>query len=139
MKEIKEIRYKKKLLAVCFFSKIKSEGVRFLTPESFPLQIGLIQYKSGKVIKNHIHRQDIKYKVHTTQEFLYIERGAIKVKIFTESWKEVDETILKSGDMVLFVGGGHGLEVIKDCRIFEVKQGPYPGDKYAKIYQDTSK
>ncbi len=89
------------------------------------------------MIKDHIHRQDIKYKVDTTQEFLYIEKGKVRVNLYNSKWKEIKKVILGAGDFVLFVSGGHGLKVLEDCRIIEIKQGPYPGDKLAKIYKDA--
>lgn len=134
--KIKNIRFKNKIIAHVFYKKITAQGVRFLTPPEYTLQLGLIEHSRGKIIKNHIHKQNIKYKVDTTQEFLYIEKGKVKVKFFSENWDLVDKVILGSGDFVLFVGAGHGLEVLEDCRIIEIKQGPYPGDKLAKIFQN---
>ncbi len=136
---IKTISFENKIIAHVFSKKIKAKGVKFLTPQNYTLQLGLIEHAKGKIIRNHIHKQDIKYKVDTTQEFLFIEKGKVKVKFFSERWDLVDEIILTGGDFVLFVGAGHGLEVLKDCRIIEIKQGPYPGDKFAKLFQDEKK
>lgn len=134
----KTIIHDGKTIAIVFFKEIKADGVKFLTPPNYTLQLGLIEHQKGKIVRNHIHRQDIKYKVDTTQEFLYIEKGKVIIKFFSESWNIVDNVTLTSGDFVLFVGAGHGLEVLEDCRIIEIKQGPYPGDKFAKIYQNDS-
>ena len=77
----KIITYNRKTIAIIFPKKIEASGVRFLTPTEYTLQLGLIEQPKGKIIRNHIHRQDIKYKVDTTQEFLYIEKGKVKVKV----------------------------------------------------------
>lgn len=122
--------------ALIFRHSLKADGVKFLTPDDYTLQLGLIEHPAGKEVRDHIHRQDIKYNVDTTQEFLYIESGSVEVTIYTNSWKVVKKTVLEAGDFILFVGGGHGLKVVKKCRIIEIKQGPYPGDKNAKIYRD---
>lgn len=135
--KIEEIKYEKKLLAIIFRKSIKAEGVKFLTNPSHTLQLGLIEHSKGKVIREHIHRQDVKYKVDTTEEFLYVERGVIKLKLFSGNWSKVKEITLKAGDFVLLISGGHGIDVLSKCRIIEVKQGPYPGDKLAKIYNDV--
>lgn len=134
--ELRTICFDNKVIAHIFYKKIKSEGVRFLTPDSYTLQLGLIEHPSGKNIRDHIHRQDIKYKVDTTQEFLYIEKGKVKVRLYSEKWDKIEEVILNKGDFILLISGGHGLEILKDCRIIEIKQGPYPGDKLAKLYRD---
>ena len=36
---------------------------------------------------------------------------------------------LHEGDLVLLSEGGHGIEVIEEARIIEVKQGPFVGGK----------
>lgn len=123
------------LLAMVFKKKMKACGVRFLTPESFPLQIGLIEHPKNKEIRAHIHR-DLRYDVNTTQEFLYIEKGQIEVTVFDNAWETIQTVIMEAGDFVLFVSGGHSLKVIKKTRIIEIKQGPYPGDCLAKIFKE---
>lgn len=134
--ETKTISYGGRPIAHVFFHEITAEGVKFLTPNTYTLQLGLIEHKAGKVVRDHIHRQDIKYNVDTTQEFLYIEKGKVKVKLYGPKWQKLETISLGTGDFILFVSGGHGLEVLDDCRIIEIKQGPYPGDDSAKIYKE---
>lgn len=135
------IKSGKETIALVFRHNLRAEGVKFLTPDNYTLQLGLIEHPAKKVIKDHIHRQDIQYQVDTTQEFLYIEKGKIRVTLYTNHWEKIKRLTLGRGDFILFVGGGHGLEVLSKCRIIEIKQGPYPGEKMAKIFRDeyTSK
>lgn len=133
---VRTIKFGSDIIAIVFRKQLRAKGVKFLTPDNFTLQLGLIEQPTGKVIREHIHRQDIHYKVDTTQEFLYIEKGKILVDLYSELWNKAGQVTLKSGDFILFVGGGHGLKVLETCRIIEVKQGPYPGDKFAKIYRN---
>jgi len=130
-----EVKHKKKVLAIVFRKRLKANGVKFLTPHTFTLQLGLIEHSKGKIVREHKHPTSIHYKVDTTQEFLYIEKGKIKISLYSDDWKLIKKVMLSSGDFILFVSGGHGLKVIDDCRIIEIKQGPYPGDKLAKIYR----
>jgi len=132
---IQEIKWRGKLIAIVYRNTIKAEGVKFLTQSSHTLQLGLIQHKKNKIVKSHIHNQDIKYKVDITEEFLYVEKGKIKLMLFSNNWDKVKNVILNKGDFVLLISGGHGLKVLKNCRMLEIKQGPYPGDKFAKIYK----
>jgi len=134
--ETKTISYNGQTIALVFSKEIKADGVKFLTPVEYTLQLGLIEHPAGKLVRDHIHRQDVKYKVDTTQEFLYIEKGKVKVKLYSEKWELLEEVVLTGGDFVLFVSGGHGLEIMETCRIIEIKQGPYPGDKLCKIFKD---
>ena len=36
--------------------------------------------------------------------------------------------MLEAGDVILLAKGGHGFEVLEELEMFEVKQGPYPGE-----------
>jgi hypothetical protein len=125
-----------KIIAIVFKKSIKADGVKFLTPEDYSLQLGLLVHPKGKIIKDHIHNPNIKYSIDMAQEFLYIEKGKVKVKFFDDNWDLVGKEILTAGDFLLHVSGGHGFEVLEECRMIEVKQGPYPGKEKAKILRD---
>lgn len=134
--DIHTITDKGKTLCHVFSHTIRADGVRFLSPNEYTLQLGLIEHPSGKVIRDHIHNPEIKYKVDTTQEFLYLEKGKVKAKIFNDNFDLVEEVIMEAGDFLLHVAGGHGFEVIEECRLIEIKQGPYPGPEHVKKYRD---
>lgn len=131
----REITHQGKILCIIFSHKLKSQGVSFLTPNDYTLQLGLIEHKAGTIVRDHIHNPDIKYKVDTTQEFLYLEKGRVKAKIFADDFTPVAEVILEPGDFLLHVAGGHGFEILKKCRLIEIKQGPYPGPEHVKKYR----
>lgn len=133
------VTHNNQVIAHIFSKSLKANGVNFLTPDDYTLQLGLIEHQAGKIIRDHIHRQDIKYHVDTTQEFLYIEKGQVRIKLFSNEWETIAEFVLTGGDFILFVGGGHGLEILEDCRIIEIKQGPYPGDDKVKYFRPEEK
>lgn len=135
----KTIKYKGKILAHIFEHSLKADGVKFLTPHDYSLQLGVIEHPKGHQITDHGHNPDIKYKVDTTQEFLYIEKGKVLMKLYNDDFKLVKEVVLERGDFTLFVSGAHGFEILKKCRMIEVKQGPYPGDKMAKVHKKHGK
>ena len=137
MSDIIEIKSDSNEVIALFFPKdIQVNGIRFLSPPSYPLQIGLLEHPLGRLVPPHIHR-DLHYNVNTTQEFIYVEKGEnIEITVYTKEWVEIKKLNLSAGDSILFVGGGHSLNIPKGCRIFEVKQGPYPGDKEAKIFKE---
>lgn len=130
----KVIKSKGKIIAIVFKKSLRAKGVKFLTPVDYTLQLGLLEHPKGKILDDHIHNPKIKYWVDTTQEFLYIEKGKVIVKLFNDDWHLVGKEILSAGDFILHVSGGHGFEVLEKCRMIEVKQGPYPGEEKAKIY-----
>lgn len=135
----KIIKQKGKIIAIVFKKTLRAKGVRFLTPDDYTLQLGLLEHPKGKILNDHQHNPRVKYWVNTTQEFLYLEKGKVKVKFFDDNWGLVEEEILRAGDFLLHISGGHGFEVLEKCRMIEIKQGPYPGEKMAKVYPDAMK
>ena len=134
---IQEIKDGKNTIAIIYSKKIDPKGIAFLTPASYPLQIGLHDHKKGKYVTAHYHPH-WKYKVVNTQEFLYIEKGVMDMEIFTKKWRLVKKIRLTKGDFALIVDAGHSVHMHPGCRVIEIKQGPYPGDKKAKIFRDPN-
>jgi len=130
--DIHEIKDGDTVLAIVYPKGLRADGVRFLTPNEYPLQIGLLEHREGKHVEMHQHPK-MPYDVRTTQEFLYVEKGTIKVAIATRDWNVVETVTLSDGDFILFVDGAHELEIDKGSRLIEIKQGPYPGDAAAKV------
>jgi mannose-6-phosphate isomerase-like protein (cupin superfamily) len=136
VKEIREIKHNQKTIAIIYSKTISpKQGVKFLTPQTYPLQIGLHEYQKGaREVPTHYHPH-LRYKVTTTQEFLFVEKGKMDVEIYTNKWQLKAKATLTAGDFVLFVDCGHGIKFHKGAKVFEIKQGPYPGDKKAKIFR----
>ena len=136
-KLIKEIKDQGKIIAIVYSKKIKPHGVQFLTPQTYPLQLGLHDHKKGKIVEPHYHPH-LKYKVVNTQEFLYVEKGIVEMEIFNKNWQKKARIKLTKGDFVLIVDAGHSVNMLPGSRVVEVKQGPYPGDAKAKIFREPS-
>jgi hypothetical protein len=56
-----------------------------------------------------------------------VRRGLSEVTIYDRSRCEVCRRLLRPGDVLLLVAGGHGFRQIEDTVFLEIKQGPYPG------------
>ncbi|OGH68793.1 MAG: hypothetical protein A2754_03000 [Candidatus Magasanikbacteria bacterium RIFCSPHIGHO2_01_FULL_47_8] len=135
-KGIKEIKDRGRVIAIAYSKSINPDGIQFFTPGSYPLQIGLHNYpRTGKRVPAHFHPH-LKYNVKNTQEFLYVEKGVVDVIVYNLKWQKKAKLKLSAGDSVLFVDCGHEVIFHKGSRMMEVKQGPYPGDKKAKIFRD---
>jgi len=134
---IKKIKSKDgELLAKVYSHKLKADGVSFLTEKDYPLQIGLIQHREDKVIRPHKHAKIVSRVECQVQEFIYVEKGKVKVKVYDDDFRLVETTFLRNGDSMLQIAGGHEFLIYKGARLIEVKQGPYLGDDKAKIYKD---
>lgn len=128
---IEKIIENKKLLAVIVRRRFNRKGVNFITDRNSPLQLGISNYKNNIEIKAHIHRSPSRY-IRTTQEFLYIIRGRIRIDLFYKN-KRVVTKILSSGDSILLMSG-HRINFLAPTKILEIKQGPYVGKKFDKRY-----
>ena len=51
----------------------------------------------------------------------------IRVDFYDDNQQYIESYIVRSGDIVILKGGGHGFKVLERADIFEVKQGPYLG------------
>lgn len=114
----------------------RPNGVNFMTPDDYTLQLGLLGHDKDKHLRDHVHNPHIHYKVDTTQEFLYVESGKVQATIYDYGWNVIKEVILEKGDILLQVSGGHGFHMLEKSYLIEVKQGPFPGDKLMKFYRD---
>ncbi len=113
-------------------------GVHFYTTEQTPFQIGFHNREKGIKLTPHIHRMEAPITVTEIQELLYIIAGKIKVTMYTKDGQSYASVELAAGDSMLLMAGGHGVEYLEDTRMFEIKQGPYPGTSNAKIYLSSA-
>lgn len=134
MKNVEKVENYGKLIAMIFRSNIKVESVKFLTGVESPFQIGIHDRKRGVNLPPHTHRIDKPIHIKSIQEILYVVDGKVRVTLLTEKGKRITNKTLSKGDSILLVSGGHGVDFLEDARIFEVKQGPYPGPSKAKSF-----
>ena len=106
----------------------------FLTDSANPLQLGMNFYKAGEVIKAHYHLQRQIESNSIVQEFLLIGAGRAFLRLYDAAdQREFTGRQLETGDMVLLLAGGHGLDVQDDTKIVEIKLGPYDGKTKDKV------
>ncbi len=120
------------LVAIVVRNDFKKEGINFLSSNHFPLQLGINGYKKGVKIKPHIHR-DREITINILQEVLYIKEGELMVDLYDANKAFFKSLKLSTGDLIFFVSGGHGFEMLNDVTIVEVKQGPYFGKDSDKV------
>jgi hypothetical protein len=122
-----------KTLAWVVRSGFSSPGVHFVGGPDQPLQLGVNTYRKGAEVRAHIHlpRETV---IREAEEVVHVDRGLVSVDLFDPSGKRSKTLELSSGDTILFVAGGHGIRILEDTRIIEVKQGPYPGKDHDKEF-----
>ncbi|NTW68049.1 MAG: hypothetical protein HGB21_17330, partial [Nitrospirae bacterium] len=91
-------------------------------------QLGFMKHPTGKVIEPHVHNA-VAREVHYTNEVLFIRKGKLRVDFYDEQQRYLKSRVLAAGDVILLISCGHGFEVVEDVEMFEVKQGPFAGER----------
>lgn len=130
-----DIIYDKKLqIAVILRSSILISGVNFFTSKDNPLQIGIHQNPKGTKLQPHFHVRTGSIEIKKIQEVLVVQRGKIRVTLYSKKGKIIAKKILSEGDLILLMEDGHGVDFIKDSQIYIIKQGPFLNTLHQKIF-----
>lgn len=111
--------------ALVFRAGPPAPGPHFLTPAHAALQVGILAHGRETSIARHFHRP-IKRRLVGTAEVLIVQSGCCALDIY-DGEKLVATSELTPGDIALLLAGGHGLRMLEDTVLIEVKQGPYLG------------
>ena len=103
------------------------DGIRFFSEPADTLQLGYMNRPKGYLISPHIHKPYLR-QVEYTKEILFIKSGKVKANFYGDDESFVMSVILNVGDFIFLSFHGHGFEVLEDCEIIEVKQGPYAAE-----------
>ncbi len=123
-----QVTHDGELLAIIISHQYSEDGIHFFTPNQFSQQLAFMKHPAGKEIAPHVHNP-VPREILYTQEVLFIRKGRLRVDFYTEEQKYIKSLVLSAGDVILLIKGGHGFQVLEELEMFEVKQGPYAGDK----------
>jgi len=121
------IRADNNILAIIISSSYHKKGIEFFTPDQSSLQLGYMNREAGYKVEPHTH-SNVDQRINTYQEVLIIRSGKVKVSLYDRMNALVARRILSSGDCILLASGGHGVEILEEAEILEIKQGPFSGD-----------
>lgn len=124
---IEEILDGETTIAMIIRSSFDAPGVRFFSKPEFSQQLGFIRYPTGHTITPHVHNR-VPREVVYTQETLFIRGGRCRVDLYRDDRTLLTSRVLGAGDVILLSTGGHGFEILEECSMIEVKQGPYAGE-----------
>jgi hypothetical protein len=116
------------LFAILVRKDFHREGVSFVTDGTGLLEMGYMSHPAGHAITPHKH---LPYPRQTlgTQEVLFLKSGKVRVDFYSDQDICVGSRELGGGDWIILLAGGHGFEILETSVLFEVKNGPYAGDK----------
>jgi hypothetical protein len=126
------IKSNEKVLAILVNTKNMNEGLKFISPEDFPMQVGIHNKNKGVYIEAHKHYPKRMSEEIPSQEVFYIERGKALIDIYEGNTKFA-ERILTEGDLII-LNSGHGVTFLEDTKLIEIKQGPYTCKEDDKVF-----
>lgn len=122
---IEKVKYKKKLYALIIKNEYKNKkGIHFFTEDHFTQQIGYMSHNKGHIILPHRHIKRIT-KILVTTETILILKGLVRVDFYDNKKKYLFSKLLKSGEIIFLMHGGHGFKILKPTKMLEIKQGPF--------------
>jgi hypothetical protein len=123
-----------RLLGVHVSTIAAPEGVRFVTPKSSFMQVATIKRPAGETVRAHRHPAHTRV-VYGTPETLLVVSGKMTAYVFDEDDSLVWSDVVRAGEALVLLRGGHELVFLEDTTVLEVKQGPYLGVQ-DKVYID---
>lgn len=119
------IKHKSQIIAIIYRDDVWTKGLNFITPDNLFVQVGSWWYNEGKKLDSHVHN-DFKREAMRTQEMTYVKKGSMRVLLYTDEKKYLQDFVLYQGDLAVFAYGGHGFDILEDnTKILEVKNGPF--------------
>lgn len=123
---VEKIRHRDRLISVIIRAEHQPDGIEFHTPDDYSQQLACMRRPAGYVIAPHVHNE-VPRNVVFTKETLFVRKGRARLDFYDDDRTYLRSTVLRTGDVVLLAFGGHGLEMLEETDIVEVKQGPYVG------------
>ena len=115
-------------LAIVIKHDFDEKGITFCTPDDYSQQMAYMHHEAGHVILPHVHNE-VKREVLYTKEVLVIKKGKMRCDFYSDDQEYIKSIELESGDVILLASGGHGFVCLEETEMYEIKQGPYAGEK----------
>jgi hypothetical protein len=109
----------------------------FSVPES-SFQFGLLAHEAGYQEDPHYHRPMTR-EINDLQQMFVVQRGVVAVQVFRDDGTLLREVVLHPGDAIVLIHGIHGVRVIEDMQCISVKQGPFLGTEYDKVFVEAKR
>lgn len=124
------------LYAEIIWRDTRVEETTFYSPPESSFQFGLLAHPAGFVELPHYHRPHNR-SIGDLQQMFVVQRGVVAVRLYDDDGHLIREVVLRQGDAIVLVHGVHSIRVIEDMQCISVKQGPFLGTEYDKVFVET--
>lgn len=131
---IEKIYHNDELFAIIIRNGDHEEGTHFFTEDKHSFQVGVHNVKESKRYRAHISLPFKNLEKLESNKIYYIKKGKVGIDFYNNNGNKTEYSILNIGDLILFVNGGHGVDILEDTIMIEIKQGPYRGVEIEKKF-----
>jgi len=135
---VESIEYNGIRYAEIIWGDTQVEHTTFFSPADSSFQFGLLSHKAGFVEPPHSHRT-VSRAIEDLQQMFVVQHGVVAVQLYSDEGELLREVILKSGDAIVLIHGVHAIQVIEDMQCISVKQGPFLGTEYDKVFVEVKR
>lgn len=107
------IEHQGEIYAKIFPADIEVEnGMRFVTADNDPLQVGMFEREAGYKVVPHRHNPR-KLTLPYPGEFILVQSGKMAVTIFDADWNTITEAEVNAGECLVIMKGGHEMTMLE--------------------------
>lgn len=118
--------------AVLVSAKEIKAGTEWISEPHEPLQASRMNYKAGSEFKIHKHILNPRI-IKNTQEAFVVIKGKVEVGIYDDNCLLVGRLVAWEGEAIIVYRGGHGVRILEDALLYELKAGQYTTRSEDKI------
>lgn len=115
------------VFAIIVRKDFHKEGISFVTDGDSLLEMGYMSHPKGYLVIPHAH-PPFQRQTKGTQEVIFLKSGRMRVDFYSDLKVCVGSKELVTGDWIVLLAGGHGIELLEPSVLIEVKNGPYAGE-----------
>jgi hypothetical protein len=130
---VETVEYNGTTYAQVIWSTAEVETTQFFSDPSSSFQFGLLAHSAGFVEAPHYHKR-FKREIDDLQQMFVVQRGVVAVELYADNGGLLREITLRAGDAIVLIHGVHAIRVIEDMQCISVKQGPFLGTEYDKVF-----
>jgi hypothetical protein len=126
---VENIRHNNKIIARIIGREEQYGKFKFFSEDKDALQIARWNHPKGYECKAHIHNVRPK-TIYMVEEAIFVLSGELEVTFCSPEGEPIAKRLLHEGDICHTLDCGHGYKVLTDdTRVFEFKNGPFPGEE----------
>ena len=112
------------IYAILISSEDLKPGTEWFGGQHESLQVSKMNYPSGKLFRVHHHILNPR-TIKRTQESFVVIKGRVAVDVYDNKPTLLGTLEAGPGEAIIVYRGGHGVRILEDAVVFEIKAGQF--------------